>query len=55
LFYHHLRHPGGLGKVIFGNQQVTLLGDPWRVAKPRANHMQWELALEVRLLSSGCD
>jgi hypothetical protein len=34
------------GKIILGDQQVTLLGDPWRVAKPRADHVQWELALE---------
>ncbi|MFM7976453.1 MAG: hypothetical protein ACKO8U_15365, partial [Pirellula sp.] len=38
-----------LGKIIFGDQQVTLLGDPRRVAKPGANHMKWELALQFRL------
>ena len=27
--HHDLRHAGGLGEVIHGDQQVTLLGDAW--------------------------
>jgi hypothetical protein len=46
--HQHPLHPSRLGKIILGDQQVTLLGDTWRVAKPRANDAQRELALEVR-------
>jgi hypothetical protein len=38
-------HPGCLGKIIFRNQQVTLLRDAWRVTRPATNQMQWELPL----------
>jgi hypothetical protein len=41
--------PDTLGKITFGDQQVTLLGNARRVAKPRANHMQRELTLQFRL------
>jgi hypothetical protein len=34
--HHHLLRPHRLGEISVGDQQVTLLGDPWRVAKPRA-------------------
>ena len=47
--HHHLRYAGRLRKIFLGHQQVTMLGDPWLVAKPRANHMQWEFALEFFL------
>ena len=47
--HHPLRDPGCLGEIIFGDQQVALLSDPRRVAKPRANHMQRELALQFLL------
>ncbi len=47
--HHHLLHPSRLRKIILSNQQITLLCDPWRVAKPTANHMQRELALQFRL------
>ncbi len=46
--HHHLRQARCLGKIVFGDQQVTLLGDTRRVAKPRADHVQRELALEFR-------
>ena len=42
-------HTGRLGKVILGHEQVTLLGDAQRVAKPGADHVRRELALEFRL------
>jgi hypothetical protein len=41
-------HTGSLGKIILGDQQVTLLGDAGRVAQPRADDMQRELALQFR-------
>ena len=41
--------PCRLGKIILGDQQVTLLCDPWRVAKPRADDVEWELALQFGL------
>jgi len=41
--------PGRLGKIILGNQQVTLLGDPRRVAQPGTDHVQWEFTLQFRL------
>jgi len=44
-----LLRPRRLGKIILGDQQVTLLGNTWRVAEPRADHVQWELALEFCL------
>ena len=47
--HHRLRYAGRLGKIILGNQQVTLLCDARRVAKPGTDHVQWELALEFRL------
>ena len=47
--HHHLRHASRLGKILLGDQQVTLLCDPWRVAKPRTNHLKWELALQFLL------
>jgi hypothetical protein len=50
--HHYLRHPRRFRKIILSNQQVTLLSNAWRVAKPGANHMQWELALEF-CLSAG--
>jgi len=34
------------------DQQVTLLCDAWRVAKPGADHVQWELTLEFCLPAS---
>ena len=37
--HHRLRQAGRLGKIIFGDQKVTLLGDPWRIAKPGADHV----------------
>jgi hypothetical protein len=40
---------GRLGKIVFGDQQVTLLGNARRIAKPRANHMRRELTLQFRL------
>ena len=46
--HHHLRHAGCLGKIILGNQQIALLGNPRRVAQPRANHVQGELTLQFR-------
>jgi len=49
---HSLRHPGCLGKIFLSNQQVTLLCDAWRVAKPGADHVQRELALEFCLSAS---
>ena len=27
--HHHPLHAGRLGKIILGNQQITLLCDPW--------------------------
>jgi hypothetical protein len=50
--HHHLRHAGCLGKIIFGDQQITLLCDAWRVAEPGAYHVKRELALEF-CLSAG--
>lgn len=50
--HHHLLHAGRLGKIIFGDQQVALLSDTWRVAKRRSDHMQRELALQL-CLSAG--
>mgnify|MGYP003341451441 CR=1 FL=1 len=47
--HHHLLRPSRLCKIILGHQQITLLRNPWRVAKPRANHVQRELALELGL------
>jgi hypothetical protein len=41
--------PAALEKSSSVNQQVTLLGNARRVAKPRANHMQWELTLQFGL------
>jgi hypothetical protein len=49
LLHHHLIHTSRPGKIIRGNQQVTLLGDPRRVAKPGTDDVQRELALEFRL------
>jgi hypothetical protein len=49
--HHHLR-PSRLGEIILGNQQITLLSDAWRVAKPGADYVQWELALEFCLPAS---
>ena len=34
---------------IFGDQQVTLLCDAWRVAEPGAHLVQWKLTLQFRL------
>ena len=45
----NLRYAGRSRKILIGNQQVTLLGDAWRVAKPRANHLEREFALQFRL------
>ncbi len=50
--YHHLRHACCLSEVILSNQQVALLSDPWRIAQPRANHVNWELSLEFCLSAS---
>jgi hypothetical protein len=47
--HHHPLRPSRLGKIVLSNQQVALLGDPWRVAKPGANHVQRELVLEFCL------
>jgi hypothetical protein len=52
---HHPRHTGRSCKIILSSQQATLLCDTRRVAKPGTDDVQRELALEVRLLSSGCD
>ena len=46
---HHLRQSRRLGKIILGIQQVSLLGDAWRVAKPGANYVQQKHALQLRL------
>ena len=43
---HHLRQSRRLGKIILGDQQVTLLGDAWRVAKPGANYVQQKHVLQ---------
>ena len=47
--HHHLRHASRLGKILLGDQQVTLLCDPWRVAKPGEDDVQREFALEFGL------
>ena len=47
--HHHLRYACRFCKIILGNEQITLLGDAWRIAKPGANYMQGELALEFGL------
>jgi len=39
-------------KIILGDQQITLLCDTRRIAKPRADHVQRELALQF-CLSAG--
>jgi hypothetical protein len=50
--HHHLLRACRPGKVVLGNQQIALLCDAWRVAKPRSDDMQRELALEFRLSAS---
>ncbi|MFM8401084.1 MAG: hypothetical protein ACKOAH_24940 [Pirellula sp.] len=35
----HLRNASRFGKIILSNQQVALLCDPWRVAKPGTDHV----------------
>ena len=50
--HHQLLHAGCLCEIILGNQQVTLLCDPWRIAKPRADDVDRELALEFCLPAS---
>ena len=36
-------------EVALRDQQVTLLGDRFRVTKPGTYHMQWERSLQFRL------
>jgi hypothetical protein len=46
--HHHLHHARCLRKIIFCDPQVAPFFDTRRVAKPRADHVQRELALEFR-------
>jgi hypothetical protein len=47
--HHHLCYTGRPGKIIFGNQQVALLSDSWRVAEPGADDVKRKLSLEFCL------
>jgi hypothetical protein len=46
---HHLLHPCRPSKIILSKQPINLLQDSWRVAKPRAHHMQRKIPLQFGL------